>query len=291
MKPGAAAPPQPFFLDGAAAARFCLYHPAVSSPAAPLRGAIVYLHPFAEEMNKSRRMAALQADALAAAGYAVLRIDLHGCGDSAGDFGDATWDSWLADAGRASRWLQQQLGDRLTGAPALWGLRLGALLALDYARRATVAPSFLLLWQPVTSGTVALTQFLRLAVAGQMLAPDSAAQGGTAALRARLADGETLEIAGYALNPQLAAALDAQDAARQAPPPCPVHWLELVPEAGRPLPAAASRVVARWQEAGIDVAPQTVAGPPFWATQEIATSPALLDQTVLALSCADHAAG
>ena len=40
---------------------------------------------WAEEMNKARRMAALQARLLAENGYAVLQIDLHGCGDSSGD--------------------------------------------------------------------------------------------------------------------------------------------------------------------------------------------------------------
>ncbi|MBK8384562.1 MAG: hypothetical protein IPL11_02315 [Candidatus Accumulibacter sp.] len=41
--------------------------------------------------NKSWRIVPLQARALATAGYAVLQIDLMGCGDSSGDFGDATW--------------------------------------------------------------------------------------------------------------------------------------------------------------------------------------------------------
>ena len=64
--------------------------------AAP-RGRLLYLHPFAEEMNKSRRMAALACRALAAAGFAVLQIDLRGCGDSSADFGDASWADWQAD--------------------------------------------------------------------------------------------------------------------------------------------------------------------------------------------------
>src|SRR5687768_8838655 len=67
--------------------RFCLLH----MPSRPARALVVYVHPFAEEMNKSRRMAALQARALAASGHAVLQIDLLGCGDSSGDFGDASW--------------------------------------------------------------------------------------------------------------------------------------------------------------------------------------------------------
>ena len=44
-------------LDGGQ--RFCIYHPpALVSVNEPVRGLVLYVHPFAEEMNKSRRMAA-----------------------------------------------------------------------------------------------------------------------------------------------------------------------------------------------------------------------------------------
>jgi len=101
MTPPAHAPADAFFLDTADGPRFCLFH----APSGECRGALVYIHPFAEEMNRSRRMAALQARALAAQGIGVLLLDLHGCGDSAGDFGDASWDGWLRDiaAARAGR--------------------------------------------------------------------------------------------------------------------------------------------------------------------------------------------
>ena len=81
-----------FFLpidEGRNGQRFCLFHRAHGDVT---KGSILYIHPFAEEMNKSRRMAALQARALAKAGYAVLQLDLLGCGDSSGDFGDALID-------------------------------------------------------------------------------------------------------------------------------------------------------------------------------------------------------
>jgi len=263
---------RPFFLGSGSAARFGLYHP----PAAPCRGAWLYLHPFAEEMNKARRMAALQSAALAAAGHAVLQLDLHGCGDSAGDFGDASWDGWLDDVARGLAWLQQELGPQLAQPPGLWGCRLGALLALDHARRAAQPPSALLLWQPVLQGASHLTQFLRLRVAAQMLG-DGAGEG-SAQLRATLAAGTALEIAGYTLAPALALGFDTLDAAALAPP-CPVTWLEVVAEAGRPLPPLAARVLAAWQAAGVDGQAQAVPGPQFWATQEIAEAPALLAAT------------
>ncbi|WP_306391363.1 hydrolase 2, exosortase A system-associated [Telluria beijingensis] len=186
------APAEPFFLDTARGARFCLYH----APSGPCRGALLYIHPFAEEMNRARRMAAVQARAFAAHGVAVLLLDLHGCGDSGGDFADASWAGWLADIEDGRAWLERRSGQRA----GLWGLRLGALLALEAA--STAAPARLLLWQPVTDGDSHLKQFLRLRVAADMLQGTS--EGSVAALRTQLAAGTTLEIAGYGLAPALA---------------------------------------------------------------------------------------
>ncbi|MES2018652.1 MAG: hydrolase 2, exosortase A system-associated [Pseudomonadota bacterium] len=251
-----------FFLDG----RYCLYH----APQGSCRGAFVYLHPFAEEMNKSRRMAALQARALAAIGYGVLQVDLHGCGDSDGDFAEARWEQWQADVGAASAWLHDRLGQPV----GLWGLRLGALLALDYARSHPVAQ--LLLWQPVLAGAAFLTQFLRLRVAGDMLA-DEAPASGTKQLRAQLSAGQRLEIAGYMLAPELAAAIDALDAANLAPA-CPVHWFEIIAAPDRPLPPALGRIA--WNTQPV----HKVACAPFWSTQEIAECPQLIEATCAALA-------
>src|SRR5207249_8517309 len=106
-----------FFLPAEIGSRFTLFHRVRGSDA---RGGILYIHPFAEEMNKSRRMAALQARAFAAVGWDVLSVDLMGCGDSDGDFGDATLDAWLQDVDAAHRWL----ATRGSGPVWLWGLRL-----------------------------------------------------------------------------------------------------------------------------------------------------------------------
>lgn len=261
-------PAEPLFLDTAAGPRFCLFH----RPAGPCAGALVYVHPFAEEMNKSRRMAALQARAFAAQGVAVLQIDLHGCGDSAGAFGEARWDGWKADLAAACAWLSAR-----TGRPAgLWGLRLGALLALDYARTASHPVERLLLWQPVTNGAAFLTQFLRLRLAGELL-HDQKDGGGTAALRAQLAAGSSLDVAGYELHPALAAAIDAASAATMPPHGCPVHWVELLAAPERPLPPAVARLAENWRRQGVDLQVDAVAGPAFWQTPEIAEAPALLE--------------
>lgn len=280
----AGGPPRPeaFFLGAGLSARFCLFHP----PQGVCRGAVLYVPPFAEELNRTRRMAALAAQRLAAHGYGVLQIDLYGCGDSAGDFGDARWDLWKDDLDTGAAWLRARLGLPVT----LWGLRLGALLALDYAAGASAPLAPPLLWQPVAGGAHYLTQFLRLRTAGAMLGDDAATQSGTKASRAALQAGETLEIAGYDLAPALALALDALAAPETLmPPPLTAHWFEVLASTAASPGAAATRTLDAWQAQGATLHVHTVSGAPFWATSEISTCPALLDATVAALEHADAA--
>jgi exosortase A-associated hydrolase 2 len=270
-------PAEAFFLEAGTWSRYCLFHRSQGE----CRGALVYIHPFAEEMNRSRRMAALAARALAAQGIGVLQIDLHGCGDSSGDFGDARWDIWKNDVLLARDWLRARLG-RPVG---MWGLRLGALLALDCARDEPLER--LLLWQPVTSGSGYLTQQLRLRLAGDLL-QDAGSKTSTTSLRDALRGGASLEIAGNTLAPELALAIDGLDAAALAPLHCPIHWFEMIAAPGRTLPPAASRIEAGWRAAGADLRVEPVCGPPFWATPEIAECAALVDATVNAMREAAH---
>lgn len=171
-----------------------------------LRGQVLYLHPWAEEMNKARRMAALQAAALASAGFRVLQIDLHGCGDSSDTWAEASWAGWVDDAVHAARWLTAHaahqgqhaaLGAATPPAttPAiapdagpsgaavplwLWGLRAGALLASAAAERLPV-PCHFIFWQPTPAGKPLLQQFLRLKGAAASLAEAAAPVSGPAA--------------------------------------------------------------------------------------------------------------
>ncbi len=266
---------QAFFLpsDGPAGGqRFCLYHPAQGEAA---RSAIVYVHPFAEEMNKSRRMAALQSRAFAQAGHAVLQIDLLGCGDSSGDFGDARWTDWVNDIVQASHWLQSRTQARLW----LWGLRAGCLLAADAARHLPDTTG-LLFWQPATSGKLVLQQFLRLKLASDMLGGQ--AKGAMESLRARLAAGQSVDVAGYRLHAALASSLEEAS----LPPSSHVRqleWIELSTRApASPLPASLAKL-EQWKQAGCTIRSQVVNGSGFWQATEIEEAPALIDASLTAL--------
>jgi exosortase A-associated hydrolase 2 len=267
-------PARPFFLQATPGRRFCLYHP----PHGAARGMVLHLPAHAEEMNKSRRMVARQARLLAQHGIGVLQLDLYGCGDSEGDAADARWDIWRADAECALAWLRSQADI----APTLWGLRLGALLALDIAQKRHDLAS-LLLWQPVTDGAAYLTQFLRLKLAADMLAAGKGDAGGVDALRRRLAEGAALEIAGYTMTPALAAGIDGIALAGMARPECAVQWLDVVPQAGRAMPPARAAAATRCVEQGWQLSTQTVHGPAFWSSQEITEAPALLDASLALL--------
>jgi exosortase A-associated hydrolase 2 len=266
-------PAEPFFLAAGTGQRFCLYHAPPNDTAC--RGAFIYVHPFAEEMNKSRRMAALQARALAGAGFGVLQIDLFGCGDSSGDFGDARWPIWKEDLLIAKNWLE----NRVSGPLSLWGLRLGALLALDFAMGPMSPIEQLVMWQPVLNGESYLTQFLRMRLASDMLLDVEEKAAGTKGMREAMAAGTTLEVGGYALAPALAASIDGMNAMNLALINTPVHWFELVAESGRLLPPAAARTTSVWEQRGVDLHVHLIPGIPFWASQEIIECAPLLDAT------------
>lgn len=264
----------PFFLETAGGRRLCIYHP----PRGAARGAVMLVPPFGDEMNKSRRMLALQARRLAQSGYAVLLPDLHGCGDSDGELADARWDGWKADLSAAAAWIALHGHGPLF----LLGVRLGALLALDWARSANQAVAGFVLWQPVASGAAFLTQLLRLKLAGEMA---TGAEGaGTASQRAALARGETLEIGGYEITPALAADLSGLELGALAPAAGRVHWFEMAARAGASaVSPATERLATAWRADRVTLETAVLACPPFWASQEIAECPALLEATVDAL--------
>jgi len=267
--------PEAFLLPSSNSELFCLFHRG-SNPSRP-SGAVVYIHPFAEEMNKSRRMAALQSRALAAAGFAVLQIDLSGCGDSGGEFLDSTWSGWIGDIVVAARWLR----DATQCVPWLWGLRAGCLVAGEAAARID-GVSGLLYWQPVHSGTHHLQQFLRLRIAGQLTAGRAGERVGATALRAELSRGVAVEVGGYRLSPAIAAGLDAAKLA-SIPADSRVVVLEVSATDPPELTPASRSLVDKWRAAGHDIVAQAVTGVPFWATQEITACAPLITVTQAAI--------
>lgn len=259
---------EPLFIDTGDRRLFGLYHPATGDT----RGCVLMLPPFAEEMNMSRRMTYLTGRAFAAAGYGFLSLDLSGTGDSSGDFGDARWNTWQEDARAGLVWLKKKTGN----APILMGLRAGALLAASLQ-----SPGPLILWQPVGNGETMLNQFLRIRVAAALTG--NAEKETTKDLRAMWQAGDAVEVAGYEIDPALAAGLDPLRLAEMSPQvDTPVVWVETGTEDRGPSPAS-HRVIDAWSQQGIDVRTSLCPGDPFWTIQETTTAPAMIDATLDAL--------
>lgn len=253
-----------FFLDGQHGRLFCtgFLHPPAQS-----RRRFLILAPFGEEMNKSRHVLAALVRALGATGDDVLLPDLYGTGDSEGDFGAASIDVWRADIASV---IERLGGDAIH----LIGLRSGALLAADAADAYDIAS--LTLIHPVADGRQQLNQLLRLRLASGLTG--GAQQESAADLRRMLDDDGSLEIAGYRLSAAMAQGLESlkladmpvQDVAR-------INWIELVREQDRPLMPVSQRIVETWSAQGRAINTDRVVCDNFWATQEIAQCPAVVD--------------
>jgi len=263
---------RPLFIPGQAGALFAVFYPPANSSA---KKAILHIPAFAEEMNKSRRMVALQARAFAEQGYAVLVLDLFGTGDSGGDFGKASWQIWLQDFEAAMAWLIGQGAQSIT----FWGLRFGCLLAMASLSESRYSVKRLILWQPIINGETFITQFLRLRVAATML-DNNARRESTAELKQRLLDGQAVEVAGYTLNPALVKPIlefRAEQVSFQGIKETAIF--EMANSEGSPLSASSLKLLKDVQKQGVKCEIQQVVGAAFWASQEITEAMELITMT------------
>jgi exosortase A-associated hydrolase 2 len=267
---------QPFFIDHQERRLFAVFHPAAAG--LETRGGVVFFPPFAEELNRTRRMATLLAEALSRQGIATLIFDYSCTGDSSGRFGQASWEAWIDDGATAIDWIAKKLEKPVT----VVGLRLGAAVALNSASRTPDGVCGSVLWQPVTNGAVLVNQFLRIRIASALSSDQD--RETTKGLRAQLEGGASLEVAGYVLNPDLVQGIDTVSMGQLVPRFGTSHaWIEIVTETTTELAPASQSVIEKWHAADATVSARTVEGEPFWATQEIATAPALIDATVAAV--------
>ena len=259
-----------FLMDAAVGQRFCHLHTPPSHQA--LQASLVYVHPCAQERNASRQMAALQADAFACAGFAVLQMDLKGCGDSSGHFEEARWSDWIDDVQMARQWMV----DRFSAPVWLWGLRAGCLLAAQVSRCEEM-PAKLLFWQPVVSGKQHLQQFLRLHWVEKIA--QNQCSSGTVPLAHKLAQGQSVEVAGYRIAPDLANGMSLSDL-DHLHTGTEIISFELSSPVGESLSPALTAQVRRWQEAHCNVTAQAIEGAAFWQTQNASDCPNLIQASL-----------
>jgi exosortase A-associated hydrolase 2 len=257
-----AIPVQPFFLDTPGGRVFAVHH----APDA-VRGHVLCIPPFNEEMNRCRSMLTLQAQALAAGGYGTLVIDLFGTGDSDGEHADGRWELWQDNIGAAVRRL-----DERGGCMSILGVRMGVILAAEWLQANPQPLRSLVAWQPVVDGKQHLTQFLRVRIAAALDRTDAPKES-TSSLRAALASGDTIEVGGYELHPALASAIDSRTLVRTIPPPATrVAWLEQRGSSGDTPSPASAKAIEAWAGSGVEVTVLGFDGPAFWQLHERAVA-------------------
>lgn len=264
---------EPFFLESGTGQRFCLYYPPANEK--DIQRSLIYVHPFAEELNRSRSVAAHQARAFASAGIGVLQIDLLGCGDSSGDFGEASWSCWKDDLAAAYDWLTQHSSASI----GLWGLRLGALLALDFTFDKTRQIEQIILWKPVLNGKIYFSQFLRVHLASQMLMDTNYKQVSIADLRSTLQLGETIEVAGYEVGSELAASIESLLLKELKVADVNIHWFDTIPNSEQGSSPTIIEIVRNWRAEKINVALHSILNADFWAVEDANDNSALLSAT------------
>src|SRR5690606_33908160 len=147
------------------------------------------------------------------------------------------------------------------------GVRSGCLLAARYARDRAAPLRCSILWQPVLDGGRMMDQFLRLRVAAQMMEDNKET---VADLRARLVGGETIDVAGYGISPELARQTgDMKLVTLLTPKLGELHWFEVSRDIEAPLPMPVARTLDELSARGAPATMHRKAGAPFWASVEI----------------------
>ena len=214
------------------------WHSAVS----PGHTALLFLPPFAEEMNCCRRLFAKLARQLASFGIDSYLPDFTGTGDSAGQFNQISLQQWRSDLLQFFPELQQYSRVQLLGC------RFGAALLLDWlpALQAQLNVTQILLWQPLLQTERFWQQLQRqqLLSSGAVTPSD-----------------DILDVAGYAVPLQLRAEIQALQ------PQLPsgssaLLWLE------SSLTGEMSAVAKKVQLAHPALQLQTILAAPYWLSQE-----------------------
>ena len=148
---------EPIYFGAEGRPLFGFYHPPTEGP---WRGVgVVLCPPIGTDRTRSDRAYRHLAERLAGAGFACLRFDLFGTGDSGGDESEpGLLRGWVDDVGHAIRELRARSGAETI---SLVGLRLGATVAMLHAAESGPVDS-LVLWSPYVSGAGFLSEVTKM---------------------------------------------------------------------------------------------------------------------------------
>ena len=250
------------------------------NPQVQPRFRVLIAPPFAEELNKCRRLLALVARRLADQGCEVLFPDLFGTGDSAGDFSEARWRIWAEDWAALDEWFMR---NSAAPRPAYLCVRSGVLLlAAARGRLHDFGRARIVLWQPVLECDRFLRAFLRLRTVSDRLAGRAESRRD---LDDHLGSGHAVEIAGYELAAEMVAEmtelkLKASDLAGCAE----IRVMEFRSNPNPVMSPTTSEFIDALQREHTEVIGAAIECEQFWATRDVVSPSAALSATMLALA-------
>lgn len=174
-------------------------------PEIPATDGRVICSPFAEEKKSSQRMLVDLASTLAAGGRPVLFFDYLACGDSEGEFKEATITTWIQNTRDAVNLLKTRSSVEKVG---LIGLRLGCYMALSALEECENGSTAVFI-EPVLDPGTYFKQALR-----QKLMKELITDGKTSSRRHELINqlvaSESIDFDGYEISPLFYADLQRQ---------------------------------------------------------------------------------
>ena len=225
-------------------------------PAGPCRAGALVCAPLAEEKLWSHRVLVSFARELALAGYAVLRFDFRGEGDSDRPFEDSSLTTRVEDARQAIGELRRHLV--ADGQVTVLGLRLGAsVAALAADGREDVQR--LVLWDPITNGADYVQTILRANLMSQMTRHRRVIEDRESLTR-RLEQGEAVNVEGYGLGGTFYRELSAFRLDPARPPPTRSNLLVGITGREAPPRDDLRELAQGWGHTQVEA----VAEEPFW---------------------------
>lgn len=237
---------------------------------------LVILQPFAEEQNKVRHLYRKLAEPLQQQGWQILLPDHYGTGDSEGDLDTATTVIWRND-------LQQLLASLANDGfkqVNFLAVRFGALQLFDLLNHSNLAlkPQQLILWQPVFDIDKFWQQFVRIKVAEAMAV---GAKISEKELQQLLANGQSIEIAGYPVSPDFYRSLAQMNSALpERLPEYSVSWFETSQLNTTALPV--KNMLQQLQQVDVNFVP--IKDELYWQSTDLASADTLIALTLQQLT-------
>lgn len=240
--------------------------------------AIILVPPFAEEMNRSKRMYVLCARLLANAGLHVICFDYSGTGDSSGEWGEFSYQDWVNDLKTVYDYALKTTSD-----VDFIALRFGALLLTDAILGKFVSANKCIFWDPLESGEVLTRQLVRIKIAAAMA--DNSKKITSQEVMQSMYDIGHLESGGYHITQSMFDEISTKklaDNISKLLTVASVHWM-----ASGKFKAGENKWLAnsfKSDDLDSDLAKRSLSMHPvndvkFWMQQEVTISPKLLQLT------------